>query len=199
VSYLSSLYDFLTNQIIVAIVQSVEGDGWFALLIFLLVFAAIVIDSLFDFIQRARRETGITRKMVVQSVDGGSFVSGRELFAPSLGLIGRPDAIVRENGVLIPLERKMSGAKLRDKDIAQLLIYCRLLEEIEGVRPSHGYLITGPNAKRIRVENSDERREWVEDILKDMRRSLSSGNFTATPSKRKCDGCSVRDRCKVRI
>jgi CRISPR-associated protein Cas4 len=136
--------------------------------------------------------------MIVRGVEGGRFVSGREYLSRSLGLVGRPDAVVEEGGYFVPIERKSFGKRPRDKDIAQLLVYCRLIEEESGVRPPHGYLIIGPQAKRFKVVNSAEKQLWIDTCLEQMRAVLAGGACVATPDRKKCDGCAVRERCTQR-
>jgi CRISPR/Cas system-associated exonuclease Cas4 (RecB family) len=178
--------------------QLLEVDGNFALLVTILILAAIVVDAILGGMKRLRRDTGITRRMVVKAVEGGSFVPAREFYSHRLGLAGRPDALVEEGGILIPIERKAFGKRPADKDIAQLLVYCRLIEEQVGIRPSHGYLILGPAAKRWKIENNPERQEWLDGVLLEMRRVLEGGPCVATPHPRKCSGCGVREGCEVR-
>lgn len=195
---MSNWFDVAGRGFVGTLVEAIQVDGRQALLVITLVFCAIVVDALLGFVQRARRLTGITRHMVVKAVDGGSFVARRELSSRALGLIGRPDAIVRERGALIPIERKTFGKRPRDKDIAQLLVYCRLIEEIEGVRPPHGYIIMGPTAKRFKIANDSEKQQWLDRIVREMRDVLAGGVCSATPHAKKCSGCSVRESCVQR-
>lgn len=194
----SGWFDAAGRGVVGALIEVVQVDGGQALLVVTLVCCAIVVDALFGFMQRARRSTGITRNMVVKSVDGGTFVGRRELSSKTLGLVGRPDAIVQEGGALIPIERKAFGKRPRDKDIAQLLVYCRLIEEIEGVRPPHGYLIIGPTAKRFKISNDPNKQQGVEGLVREMREILAGGPCVATPHPKKCAGCSVRESCAQR-
>jgi CRISPR-associated protein Cas4 len=188
----------LSQSVVGVMRQAFAVDQGLLVLAFTLVFVAIVVDALIGHIQRTRRATGITRKMVVKAVDGGKFALEREYVSSSLGLAGRPDAIVVENGIHIPIERKSFGKKPRDKDIAQLLVYLRLVEEAEGVRPPHGYIILGPQAKRFKVLNTPEKQAWLEDILKEMRAAIAGQGCKATPHPRKCSGCALRMSCEFK-
>jgi CRISPR/Cas system-associated exonuclease Cas4 (RecB family) len=96
---------------------------------------------------------------------------------------------------LIPVERKPLAKKLRDRYVAQLLVYMRLVEEFEGTRPSKGYLLLGPECRRITIENSEARQRWLGTLLEQMRRVLDGGEARATPHPAKCSKCDVRSRC----
>lgn len=195
---MSGWFDAVGRRFFETLVEAVQVDSQQALLVVTLVCCAIVVDALLGFIQRARCSTGITRHMVVKAVDGGSFVGSRELLSHSLGLVGRPDAIVKEGGAFIPIERKAFGKRPRDKDVAQILVYCRLIEEIEGVRPPHGYVIIGPTAKRFRIQNDPDKQRWLDRMVGEMQSILSGGACIATPHPKKCSGCSVRESCTKR-
>lgn len=191
----SWLFEHGGREFVQTLREAFTVDSRVSFLIFILVCCAVLVDSLFAFMQRARRRTGITRGMIVKSVEGGSFVEGKEFRSERLGLVGRPDAVVEEKGYLIPVERKTFGKRPRDKDTAQLLVYCRLIEAVSGHRPPHGYVIMGPQAKRFKVVNSEEKQRWIDAVLGDMRSALAGGVYVATPNRRKCEHCSVRERC----
>ena len=196
---MSWLYEHGGRRFIETIREASGVDSQVTVLLILFICFAVLADSLFAFMKWARRRTGITRGMIVRGVEGGSFVVGREYLSERIGLVGRPDAVVEENGYFIPVERKTFGKRPRDKDVAQLLVYCRLMEEEFGVRPPHGYLIIGPHAKRFKVENSEEKQLWIDTILEQMRSVLLGGSCVATPHKRKCEACVVRASCAQRL
>lgn len=76
-----------------------------------------------------------------------------------LGLAARPDSVVREGGLRIPVELKSSKRVYRNHRV-QLGVQLILIEEIYGERPTHGYIVTGDGV-RHRIENTDELRGWV--------------------------------------
>ncbi len=196
---MSWLYEYGGRRLIGAIREAAGVDSQVTVLIVLFICFAVLADSLFAFMKWARRRTGITRGMIVKGVEGGNFVAGREYLSERFGLVGRPDAVVEEHGFFIPIERKAFGKRPRDRDVAQLLVYCRLIEEESGMRPPHGYLIIGPQAKRFKVVNSAEKQLWIDTILGQMRSVLQGGACFATPERKKCDACAVRASCAQRI
>jgi CRISPR-associated protein Cas4 len=114
-------------------------------------------------------------------------------------LAGRPDALVKEHDYVIPVERKPLAKKLRDRYVVQLLIYMRLVEEFEGVRPPHGYLLLGPSCRRIKVVNSESKQQWVDSLIREMRGILEGMEPRAAPHEKKCRKCEARERCDSKV
>jgi CRISPR-associated protein Cas4 len=149
--------------------------------------------------KRRHSGSGFALSEVTVAIDGGVLLPEREYISTKQGLAGKPDALVREEGIVIPVERKPLAKKLRDRYIAQLLVYARLVEEFEGKKPPHGYLLLGPNCRRIKVVNSESKQQWVDGLLAEMRRVLEGAEPVPTPHPRKCARCEVRDRCSARV
>jgi CRISPR-associated protein Cas4 len=148
---------------------------------------------------RKRQASGFSQSEVALAIDGGTLLPEREYISVRQGLAGRPDALVKELDYVIPVERKPLAKKLRDRYVAQLLIYMRLVEEFEGVRPPHGYLVLGPSCRRIKVVNAESKQQWVDSLIRDMRRILEGAEPRAAPHEKKCRKCEVRERCDSRI
>lgn len=166
----------------------------------LLLGVALWLMRVFGHEQKKRHSgSGFTLSEVTVAIDGGVLLPEREYISTRQGLAGKPDALVREDGVVIPVERKPLAKKLRDRYIAQLLVYMRLVEEFEGEKPPHGYLLLGPNCRRIKVVNSESKQQWVEGLLAEMRNVLDGAEPRPTPHPKKCARCEVRDRCSARI
>jgi len=154
-----------------------------------------------EFVREARHRhtrSGFSPTEIALAIDGSSLLPDREYISLSQGLAGRPDALIRENGRVIPVERKPLAKKLRDRYLVQLLVYMRLVEEFEGQRPPHGYLLLGPSCRRIKVENSDNKQAWVSGLIREMRKILEGGCPTPAPHPVKCAKCAVRERCSAR-
>jgi CRISPR-associated protein Cas4 len=166
----------------------------------LLLGVALWLMRVFGHEQKKRHSgSGFALSEVTVAIDGGVLLPEREYISTAQGLAGKPDALVREDGVVIPVERKPLAKKLRDRYIAQLLVYMRLVEEFEGEKPPHGYLLLGPNCRRIKVVNSESKQQWVESLLAEMRNVLDGAEPRPTPHPKKCAGCEVRDRCSARM
>lgn len=168
-------------------------------LLVLAAFTFLVIRSFLKAARKRHRDTGFNVNQVAVAMEGSSIVPAREYISVSQGLAGKPDALVQEEGELIPVERKPLAKKLRDRYVAQLLVYMRLVEEHEGKRPSKGYLLLGPECRRITIENSEAKQRWLGTLLQQMRAVLDGGEARATPHPAKCFKCDVRARCSARV
>ena len=167
-------------------------------LVLLAAFTFLVIRSFLKAARKRHRDTGFMVNQVAVAMEGSSIVPAREYISRSQGLAGKPDALVREGSELVPVERKPLAKKLRDRYVAQLLVYMRLVEEFEGQRPSKGYLLLGPDCRRVMIENSEAKQRWLGTLLQQMRGVLDGGEARATPHPVKCAKCDVRTRCPAR-
>ncbi len=147
---------------------------------------------------RRREDTGFTASDKTVSIEGSSTLPAREYVSFSQGLAGKPDALLSEGGIVVPIEMKPLAKKLRDRYVAQLLVYMRLVEEFEGQRPPHGYLFLGAKYRRIKIENSGSKQRWIQNMIDEMRAVLDGAPATAAPHPTKCAKCDVRHRCTFR-
>lgn len=160
--------------------------------------SVIVLDSFSTFLKRRRKEIGIPKGGVTVSVDGSKTLQPRYYYSEMQGLCGKPDALISEGGFIIPVERKPLARKIRDRYVSQLLVYMRLVEEFEGKKPPYGYLILGANARRVKIENSPQRQEWLQHIINEMRAIIAGGPANPTPHPKKCERCDVKHACRFR-
>ena len=87
-------------------------------------------------------------------------LDSRNLYSRRYGLAGRPDRII-EGG--IPEEWK-SSRRLYDSHRAQMGVYFILLEEETGVRPPHGFIVTG-DGTRHKITNTAELSSGFADLM----------------------------------
>jgi CRISPR-associated protein Cas4 len=158
--------------------------------------ALLVIRSFGKAAKTRRRATGFRASEKTISIEGSETLPSREYVSIKQGLAGKPDALISENGCVIPVEMKPLAKKLRDRYAAQLLVYMRLIEEFEGVRPTHGYLMLGPSHRRVKVENSFQRQQWIEGLIQEMRAIIDGTPAKPSPHEVKCAKCDVRHRCE---
>lgn len=168
-------------------------------LLLLVCAALLVIRSFSRAARRRRRASGFDPGSIMVAIEGSTILQEREYISPVQGLAGKPDALIKERDFIIPVERKPLAKKLRDRYVAQLLVYMRLVEEFEGVRPPHGYLLLGPSCRRIKVVNSEAKQRWVQGMIDAMRGILDGAPVKATPQPIKCSKCDVRHQCSFRI
>lgn len=189
----------LGRYLLDALSEIAKLDSEIIYLVMLLVVTVIVIDAVSLVAARKRREAGIAKRHRAAAIEGSTTLPIKNYVSNAQRLAGRPDAVVVDRGYHVPVERKPLAKKLRDRYVAQLLVYMRLIEEFEGKRPPHGYLILGQNARRVKIDNSAERQRWLQKMLDEMQ-DILSGKTTAVakPEPRKCRNCPVRERCKFR-
>ncbi|WP_435022736.1 CRISPR-associated protein Cas4 (plasmid) [Tundrisphaera sp. TA3] len=89
------------------------------------------------------------------------------LFSERLGLVGRPDRIVKVGEAFIPEEWK-SSKKVSHGHKLQLATYFLLIEEEYGVRPAHGFVVLG-DGSRHEVENTESLRSEALAIAEKIR------------------------------
>jgi CRISPR/Cas system-associated exonuclease Cas4 (RecB family) len=164
----------------------------------IVVSAVIIFTAVSSFTRQRRQEAGADEGARTLSIDGSTTLKVRHYISDMQGLAGRPDGLISENGYIIPVERKPLARKLRDRYVAQLLVYMRLIEEFEGKRPPYGYLILGPSCRKFKIDNSPERQAWLQNAIDQMRGIIEGAPARATPLPRKCRKCDVRQACKFR-
>jgi CRISPR-associated exonuclease Cas4 len=111
------------------------------------------------------------------------------------GLAGRPDRIIEGN---IPEEWK-SSLRVHDSHRAQMGVYFILLEEETGVRPPHGFIVTGDGTRHM-IENTDELRTWVLGVADRIRAARANVEqaIPVNPPPAKCRTCGQRENCGQR-
>ncbi|MBX7143332.1 MAG: Dna2/Cas4 domain-containing protein [Oligoflexia bacterium] len=180
------------------LVDIAAADTNLVLLLIISVAALIVLDAVTSFAKTKRTEAGIDVKSGAVSIDGSKTLPVRKYVSEMQGLAGVPDALICENGYIIPVERKPLARKIRDRYVAQLLVYMRLVEEFEGKRPPYGYLILGPSCRRFKIENTPDRQAWLQKMIDEMHEILAGAPAKAAPHPTKCRKCSVHDACRFR-
>ncbi len=91
---------------------------------------------------RQRRETGLPQGRVVY-VDSTAWEEApQSLYDPVTNLTGKPDYLVQQGEMVIPVEVKSTRVKDAPYDghLYQLAAYCLLVERTFGTRPPYGIL-----------------------------------------------------------
>ncbi len=187
-------------RVIISIATAIASvNSEFILLAVLVVAGLIILRGLYSSAEIKRRGSGITKGSIAVSVDGSRTLVLRHYVSQLQGLAGKPDALISEDGYIIPVERKPLARKLRDRYVAQLLVYMRLVEEFEGKKPPYGYLILGPSCRRLKIENSPQRQAWLQNLLDEMQAIVQGSESRPAPHPRKCSRCDVKDACEHKL
>jgi len=150
---------------------------------------------------RQRVESGLPLGRIVYDDSGGrKRLIERPLFEPTLGITGKPDYLVEQKGLLIPVEVKSSAAPAQpyDNHIMQLAAYCYLVEKTLHRRPTHG--IIRYRNRSFEVDYTPELETQFLDLVLEIRQVEKSGeadrshNFPA-----RCLGCGYRSACDQRL
>jgi len=106
----------------------------------LLLAAGVVAYAVLGWLQTGRRaKLGLTNAAVVAADD--SEIGVPTLRSDRLGLVGRPDQLVRIDRKIIPVEQKPGARRVHDSHVMQLAAQCMLVTDVYGVRPPYGLLV----------------------------------------------------------
>lgn len=120
----------------------------------------------------------------------------KPLFDPRLGLAGKPDYLVKQDGNLIPVEVKTghTPAQPYKGHIVQLAVYCLLVERSFGKRPPHG-LIHYPQGDFV-VDFTPALETEVLRLLQEIRRDLHGEVDRSHEEAPRCRSCGYRQVCE---
>jgi len=150
---------------------------------------------------QAQRHQGLPSGRVVyddSSRYGGEHV--KPLYSARLGLSGKPDYIVQQRGVPIPVEVKSrrSPREPYDSHIYQLAAYCLLIEDQYNSRPPYG--IIRYSDRTFQIDFTDELEEVLLELLREMRKEkISVAPHRSHEQPMRCAGCGFREDCEERL
>jgi CRISPR-associated exonuclease Cas4 len=169
----------------------------------ILFFAFILLALVLFWIAGQQREaSGLPGGRIISSDTAKWQPVEKPLYAPNLGLTGKPDYLIQQGQLLIPVEVKTSQSPPRapyDSHIFQLAAYCLLVHEVYHVRPTHGilhYSTSQGKSQTYHIEFSPElemeARATIEQIqAQPMRGGVDrSHNLPA-----RCARCGYRTSC----
>ena len=124
-----------------------------------------------------------------------STLASPTLRSERLGLVGRPDHLLRSGSQLIPVEQKPRSKRVQPSHVMQVVAQCVLVQEVYRVRPAYGVLVlAGGVQERVPFTPEIERR--LHQTMTDMRALLEDG---VEPGPRwiaaKCRACGFARTC----
>ena len=155
---------------------------------------ALLLYLLFGHVERQRRSRlGLDGGLVVAADD--SRLKVPTLRSSRLGLVGRPDHLLRSGDALIPVEQKPSARRLQPSHVMQIAAQCLLVEETYGVRPPFGIVVLAGGI-RAKVSFSPDLERRLLQTMAQMRELVAT---QAEPGPRwvapKCQACSFVETC----
>jgi CRISPR-associated exonuclease Cas4 len=162
-------------------------------LILLLAAAVLLYMCLSHWARHDRTVLGIKSETIASADDSAEGMS--TLRSKRYGLVGRPDQLIRVGRMLIPVEQKPTARRMQQSHVLQLAAQCLLVQEVYGVRPSHGLLVLA-GGKQERVEFTPALEGRLLHTMAQMRALLRAD---AEPGPRwvaaKCRPCGYRETC----
>jgi CRISPR-associated exonuclease Cas4 len=162
----------------------------------LLILALIVLLAA----RRQQKESGLPAGRVIAADMGGWRQLEKPLYDPTSGLTGRPDYILEQGGVLIPVEVKSAWApgEPHESHIFQLAAYCLLVEKTSGKRPPYGILHY--RNRTFAVDYTPTLEMELRVILEEMRLQQRRGEAARSHDQpARCTRCGFREICDDRL
>ena len=120
----------------------------------------------------------------------------KPLFSQELGLTGKPDYLVEQNGRIIPVEVKTGRTPEApyDSHIFQVAAYCLLVEKTYGKRPPYG-IIHYPN-RDFAVDYTPALESSLLDLLAELKRDEVRTNVPRShEDAARCRKCGFKKVC----
>lgn len=125
---------------------------------------------------------------------------GHLLYSHTLKLTGKPDALLQQGHMIIPIEVKTGRTPPSPypNHIMQLVAYCHLVEQAYKVRPTHG--IIRYDEKEFTIAYTQELEQQLAFILHEMQDKRSAPDVSRSHmSRAKCAACGFRAVCTERL
>lgn len=139
---------------------------------------------------------------------GKIIVRGMRVFSASLGISGDCDIVElheKKDGVfipafngtyeVIPIEYKRGRPKEGEEDVLQLKLQALCLEEMFCTTIPYGYIYYGETRRRQETVFSEQQRETIIELLKQMRQYIQRGYTPKVRRRKGCRKCSLQDVC----
>jgi len=163
--------------------------------------AALILALVLLFISRLiKNASGLPEGRIVYADPGLWGKPEKPFYDSALGLTGKPDYLIKQGGVIIPVEVKSMWAPREpyDSHVLQLGAYCLLTECHFGQRPDHGLLRYRNRTFKIPFSSAleDDVLETIQAIrshkeMDDICRSHDQPN--------RCARCGFREHCDQRL
>jgi len=165
-------------------------------MLFLSILLLLAAGILFWISNRQRKAAGLPGGRIIYTDTRGWGKLEKPLFHAGLGLTGKPDYLIEQNGQIIPVEVKSgrSPGAPYDSHIFQLASYCLLVERTYGKRPPYG--IIHYSDRDYAVDYTRELESTLLDILAEMKRDDHRTDVPRSHEQvSRCARCGFRKMC----
>lgn len=163
---------------------------------YLAIFFIVVAIASFYLAARQRRQAGIPGGRVIYiDTDQWGKVE-KPLYDPDLRLTGKPDYLVRQGRLVIPIEVKSRPAPQApyDSHIYQLAAYCLLVEHAYGTRPTYGIIHYAD--KNFAIDFTAELKVSIQTIIQEIQaRAAHKPVDRSHQDGKRCRHCGYRSIC----
>ncbi|MCS6994738.1 MAG: CRISPR-associated protein Cas4 [Anaerolineales bacterium] len=149
---------------------------------------------------RTRRAAGLPGGRIIYTDTRAWGKVEKPLYDPTLGLTGKPDYLVEQNGQIIPVEIKSGRAPQApyDSHIYQLAAYCLLVERTLGRRPPYGILHY--TDRDFAIDYTRELEDALLHLLAEIRRDERRAEVPRShENAARCAKCGFRQTCDQRL
>jgi CRISPR-associated exonuclease Cas4 len=156
--------------------------------------------ALFWLSTRQRKQAGLPGGRVIYTDTRAWGPLEKPLYAAGLGLTGKPDYLVEQDGRILPVEVKTGRTPPApyDAHVYQVAAYCLLVEKTYGRRPPYG-IIHYP-ARDFAVDYTPELESALLDLLAEMRRDERRDSVDRShEDPARCQGCGFRSVCDRKL
>jgi len=150
--------------------------------------------------KRQRQESGLPAGRVIYSDTRAWGKVEKPFYDAMLGLTGKPDYLVEQNGVSIPVEVKSGWAPPEPYEghIYQLAAYCLLVKQTTGKRPPYGLLHY--RNRTFAIDFTPELETSLMELLVEMRRQDKQGEADRSHEEPlRCARCGYQGSCDQRL
>ena len=169
-------------------------------MLYLAAFLAVLALMLLLISGKQRRAAGIPSGRVIYSDTKRWGQVEKPLYDSLYNLTGKPDYLVEQGDLLIPVEvksRRVSGAPY-DSHIYQLAAYCLLVERVFGKRPPYGILHY--SNRTFSIDYTPELESELIEVLAAMRAREHARNLPRSHnSPVRCKRCGFRTVCDQKL
>ncbi len=147
-------------------------------------------------------QTGVNKDTNFIAIKNSKKANPKMFYSETLNLYGRPDAIIKQEDISIPVIMRASASKVQDRHVIGIIGLLALFEENRkskniNQKIPYGIIIFGSQKRQIKIQNTAEKEQELLELTTRIKQ-INSGQAQAiaTPEKYKCLHCKFASSCK---